>query len=692
MWKLRELTDKVTNVVMNYSEVEAKVREATNDDQWGPHGTLMAEIAKETFTYEHFPEVMGMLWKRMLTEPRKNWRRTYKCLLLLKYLILNGSERVVTSAREHIYDLKGLEDFSARDEFGKDQGINVRQKVKEVVDFIQDDDRLRDERRKARKTKDKYIGMSGDQYQYKYSDRYDPQSRKDKLKEWEDEINSHNRRQRHSRRRDSSDDSPPDYVSDDDVEEADSYQYKDKEDSVTSSEFSTSSKTESQTKKTSKLKSGKKVDLGAAASYGASEKTSSSKQEVPSQPSQDIFSLIDTDVPAQPTLLSQTQSSTDAFADFSSPEAVTSLDSSVDTAGANTSQTTANGEFGDFSVFQGSTTSPKSPEKGDSSFGDFQATAFVAPPTSTNSSNSSLLMGMTVQSPVPQEQVLQPQQQQQPPLQQQQPQLQQQQQPMQPQVGMQQTPLMPMSSVQSNQQIPQQPMAAGSSATSQMPPMQNTQPMMGQQPMQPTPGGLGNPGMGPMAPMVGSVPMANPQMMPQQMPGMMAAQQQPMMAPQPNMMTPSKTTSSATQSPQKNTIWTNSKVDISLDSLSPADKYKKTIQPSMNELQQHNSPQMGGMQGNFSAQPSGANMYNQAGVAGMTSGMGQMNLGAMNQQTPMMNMQPMQNSMGMGMGMQGMGMGIGFTGQHGDGLHAPGHHGNANDGHGDGQSITNDGQ
>lgn len=63
---------------MNYTEVEARVREATNDETWGPHGSLMQEIAKYTFTYEHFPEVMSMLWKRMLESSGKSWRRTYK--------------------------------------------------------------------------------------------------------------------------------------------------------------------------------------------------------------------------------------------------------------------------------------------------------------------------------------------------------------------------------------------------------------------------------------------------------------------------------------------------------------------------------------------------------------------------------------------------------------------------------------
>ena len=119
MWKMREMVDKATNLVMNYTETEAKVREATNDDPWGPSGAQMQEIASFTFTYEQFPEVMGMLWKRMLQDNRQNWRRTYKSLLLLDYLIKNGSERVVTNAREHIYDLRSMENYAFVDDNGE---------------------------------------------------------------------------------------------------------------------------------------------------------------------------------------------------------------------------------------------------------------------------------------------------------------------------------------------------------------------------------------------------------------------------------------------------------------------------------------------------------------------------------------------------------------------------------------------
>ena len=45
-------------------------------------------------------------------------------MLLLSYLLHNGSERAVSSAREHIYDMKPLEEYTFRDEHGKDQGIN----------------------------------------------------------------------------------------------------------------------------------------------------------------------------------------------------------------------------------------------------------------------------------------------------------------------------------------------------------------------------------------------------------------------------------------------------------------------------------------------------------------------------------------------------------------------------------------
>lgn len=44
---------------------------------------ILYEI-RATFMYEQFPEVMNMLWARMLRDNKKNWRRVYKVCLIIQ--------------------------------------------------------------------------------------------------------------------------------------------------------------------------------------------------------------------------------------------------------------------------------------------------------------------------------------------------------------------------------------------------------------------------------------------------------------------------------------------------------------------------------------------------------------------------------------------------------------------------------
>ncbi|XP_073791529.1 clathrin interactor 1 isoform X22 [Danio rerio] len=374
MWKVRELVDKATNVVMNYSEIESKVREATNDDPWGPSGQLMGEIAKSTFMYEQFPEVMNMLWTRMLKDNKKNWRRVYKALLLLAYLIRNGSERVVTSAREHIYDLRSLENYHFVDENGKDQGINVRQKVKEMVEFVQDDDRLREERKKAKKNKDKYIGVSSDNMgssrQSNSGERFDAESKSkwdedwdknkssfpfsEKLGEIGDKIGSTIDDTISKFRKKEKDDSP-DHISDNEEDRVSQngrpakLEFKDDEEIITTNSIqitqSTDTITSNSTTTTLTRKRGgvpsKTVDLGAAAHYTgdnsspeADNKTSANQSSTPGltdllivqSGSGHLLSSGKTPSGRNSNLISD-------FADFSSPAASASLPPASDGGG-----------------------------------------------------------------------------------------------------------------------------------------------------------------------------------------------------------------------------------------------------------------------------------------------------------------------------------------------------------------------
>lgn len=78
-----------------------------------------------------------------------------QAMTLMEYLIKTGSERVSQQCKENMYAVQTLKDFQYVDRDGKDQGVNVREKAKQLVALLRDEDRLREERAHALKTKEK---------------------------------------------------------------------------------------------------------------------------------------------------------------------------------------------------------------------------------------------------------------------------------------------------------------------------------------------------------------------------------------------------------------------------------------------------------------------------------------------------------------------------------------------------------
>jgi len=165
-WDAVGLINKVKNVVMNYSEWEIKVRDATNNEPWGASSTLMKEIAKGTYQYDSFNDIMNTIYSRLTECTDDKWRQCYKALQLLEYLIKNGSERVVSSCHENIYVIRACQKFIFVDSNGKDQGINVRARAKEIYDLLKNKDKINEERAKAKENKNKYKGVSSEKARY----------------------------------------------------------------------------------------------------------------------------------------------------------------------------------------------------------------------------------------------------------------------------------------------------------------------------------------------------------------------------------------------------------------------------------------------------------------------------------------------------------------------------------------------
>lgn len=122
----------------------------------GPSEKLSSSVYSQTLN-----EIMPMIYRRFTEKSAEEWRQIYKALQLLEFLIKNGSERVIDDARGHITLLKMLRQFHYIDQNGKDQGVNVRNRAKELAELLSDVDRIRSERKKARATKNKYTGAEG---------------------------------------------------------------------------------------------------------------------------------------------------------------------------------------------------------------------------------------------------------------------------------------------------------------------------------------------------------------------------------------------------------------------------------------------------------------------------------------------------------------------------------------------------
>ncbi|KAL6845128.1 hypothetical protein ACP4OV_024623 [Aristida adscensionis] len=162
---VREIKREVNLKVLRVPEIEQKVLDATSDEPWGPHGSDLADIARATKRL-WVPQlngecalIMNVLWQR-LRDTGANWRRVYKALAIIEYLLANGTERAVDEIIDNSPQIATLTSFKYLEPNGKDAGLNVRKKAETVLAIVDDREKLQQVREKAAATRDKYFGLS----------------------------------------------------------------------------------------------------------------------------------------------------------------------------------------------------------------------------------------------------------------------------------------------------------------------------------------------------------------------------------------------------------------------------------------------------------------------------------------------------------------------------------------------------
>ncbi|XP_038710880.1 clathrin interactor EPSIN 2-like isoform X2 [Tripterygium wilfordii] len=206
---VRDLKREVNKKVLKVPGIEQKVLDATSNEPWGPHGSLLADIAQASKNYHEYQMIMAVLWKR-INDTGKNWRHVYKALIVLEYLVAHGSERVIDEIREHAYQISTLSDFQYIDSSGRDQGSNVRKKSQNLVVLVNDKERIIEVRQKAAVNRDKFRNTSvGGMYRPSsyssgggYGDRYDDDRYEGRYGGRDDDRNGYGRERDYSYRND----------------------------------------------------------------------------------------------------------------------------------------------------------------------------------------------------------------------------------------------------------------------------------------------------------------------------------------------------------------------------------------------------------------------------------------------------------------------------------------------------------
>ncbi|KAL4561027.1 hypothetical protein LXL04_033187 [Taraxacum kok-saghyz] len=157
---VRDIKRGVNKKVLKVPSIEQKVLDATSNETWGPHGSLLADIALASRNYHEYQMIMSIIWKRV-NDTGKNWRHVYKGLTVLEYLVANGSERVIDEIKEHSYQITTLSEFQYIDHTGRDQGNNVRKKSQSLVALVNDKEKIQEVREKAAANWDKFHKTSG---------------------------------------------------------------------------------------------------------------------------------------------------------------------------------------------------------------------------------------------------------------------------------------------------------------------------------------------------------------------------------------------------------------------------------------------------------------------------------------------------------------------------------------------------
>lgn len=130
---------------------ELLTEEIINGDLWAPDTRAMGVISRAAFEVDDYCRIVDILHKRLIKFDRKNWRVSYKTLLLLEHLLTHGPLRVADEFQCDKDAIKEMASFQFVDEKGFNWGSSVRKLSERILELLENEQFLKEERASARK-------------------------------------------------------------------------------------------------------------------------------------------------------------------------------------------------------------------------------------------------------------------------------------------------------------------------------------------------------------------------------------------------------------------------------------------------------------------------------------------------------------------------------------------------------------
>ncbi|GAA0172920.1 membrane trafficking regulatory protein [Lithospermum erythrorhizon] len=148
---LKEKLNSARLALTDVTPAQLLAEEAMSENPGGPDTRILKMISKAAFEVDDYWRIVEILHKRLAQFNRRNWRVSYKALIVLEHLLTQGPKSIGEEFQSDKDVIKEMGNLQYIDEKGYDWGLNVRKKSENILKLLENRNLLKEERTKARK-------------------------------------------------------------------------------------------------------------------------------------------------------------------------------------------------------------------------------------------------------------------------------------------------------------------------------------------------------------------------------------------------------------------------------------------------------------------------------------------------------------------------------------------------------------